>query len=260
MYVIREGLGRKWLPLAWMFAIAGMVGTLPVFQINQLVQILRDLIAIPAGLATSEQHFSFDLVAGIVLAGLIFSIAVGKIKRISAVAAKTNEPAREGLVAMMGPVLDTLVVCTCTALALLVTDAWRGDAVGVTMTAQAYEQAFPGIGSYLLLLMVFVLSTTTVLTYWYYGSKCMGFLFGAAREKYYMWAYMALITVGAVASMEAVINLLDGMYATMAIPTMLSTLLLAPRVRIAARDYFRRLDAGEFEHQMQTPKVSEVPK
>lgn len=334
MYVIREGLGRKWLPLAWMFAIAGMVGTLPVFQINQLVQILRDLIAIPAGLATAEQHFSFDLVAGIVLAGLIFSIAVGKIKRVSAVAAKlvptmvifyfsvtavlllshldripgmfamiftdaftgnavsggvvgaviligvqrgafsneagigteslahgaakTNEPAREGLVAMMGPILDTLVVCTCTALALLVTDAWRGDAVGVTMTAQAYEQAFPGFGSYLLLLMVFVLSTTTVLTYWYYGSKCMGFLFGSAREKYYMWAYMALITVGAVASMEAVINLLDGMYAMMAIPTMLSTLLLAPRVRVAARDYFRRLDAGEFEHQLQAPKLSEV--
>lgn len=320
MYVIREGLGRRWLPLAWMFAIAGMVGTLPVFQINQLVQILRDLIAVPAGLATPEQHFGFDLSAGIVLAVIIFSIAVGKINRVSAVAAgmvpamvvfyftitavlllshldripamfaliftdaftgnavsggvlgaviligvqrgafsneagigteslahgaaKTNEPVREGLVAMMGPILDTLVVCTCTALALLVTDAWRGDAVGVTMTAQAYEQAFPGFGSYLLLLMVFVLSTTTVLTYWYYGSKCMGFLFGAAREKYYMWAYMALITVGAVASMEAMINLLDGVYATMAIPTMLSTLLLAPKVRTAALDYFARLDAG----------------
>ena len=49
MYVIREGLGRKWLPLAWLFAIAGMVGTLPIFQVNQLVQILRDVIAIPAG-------------------------------------------------------------------------------------------------------------------------------------------------------------------------------------------------------------------
>ncbi len=325
MYVIREGLGRKWLPLAWMFAIAGMFGTLPVFQINQLVQILRDLIAIPAGLATAEQHFNFDLVAGIILAVFIFSVTVGKLERLSAVAArmvptmvvfyfamtavmlllyleripetfalifsdafsgdavsggaigaviligvqrsafsneagigtdslahgaaKTNEPARQGLVAMLGPVLDTLIVCTCTAMALLVTDAWRGDAVGVTMTAQAYEQALPGIGSYLLLLMVILLSTTTVLTYWYYGSKCMGFLFGTAREKYYMWAYMALITVGAVGSMEAMINLLDGVYATMAIPTMLSTLLLAPKVRIVARDYFRRLDAGEFAVQ-----------
>lgn len=331
MYVIREGLGRKWLPLAWMFAIAGMFGTLPVFQINQLVQILRDLIAIPAGLATSEQHFNFDLVTGVILAVLIFSIAVGKLERVSAVAArmvptmvifyfvitavllvfyleripevfalifsdaftgnavsggaigaviligvqrsafsneagigteslahgaaKTNEPAREGLVAMLGPILDTLIVCTCTAMVLLVTDAWQGDAVGVTMTAQAYELVFPGFGSYLVLLMVILLSTSTVLTYWYYGSKCMGFLFGTAREKYYMWAYMALITVGAVGSMEAMINLLDGVYATMAIPTMLSTLLLAPKVRAAARDYFRRLDAGEFTSHMRVPEL-----
>ncbi|MCH7817283.1 MAG: sodium:alanine symporter family protein, partial [Proteobacteria bacterium] len=239
MYVIREGLGKTWLPLAWMFAIAGMFGTLPIFQINQLVQLLRDLIAIPAGLATPEEHFRFDLAMGLILAVVIFSIAVGKIKRVSAVAgklvptmvlfyfvitgillvtniseipatfaliftdafsgeavsggvlgaviligvqrgvfsneagvgteslahgaAKTNEPAREGLVAMVGPIIDTLIVCTCTALALLVTDVWRGDAVGVTLTSQAYEQVFPGFGAYLVLIMVFVLSTTTVL-------------------------------------------------------------------------------------------------
>ena len=320
MYVIREGLGKNWLPLAWMFAVAGMFGTLPVFQINQLVQILRDVIAIPAGMATSESHFGFDLTMGIILSITLFSIAVGKIERVSAVAgklvptmvvfylvitgfllasniteipamfaliftdafsgeavsggvigaviligvqrgvfsneaglgteslahgaAKTNEPAREGLVAMVGPVIDTLIVCTCTALALLVTDVWRGDAVGVTMTSQAYEQVFPGFGSYLVLIMVLGLSTTTVLTYSYYGSKCMGFLFGTATQKYYLWAYMALITVGAVASMDAIISLFDGVYAIMAIPTMLSTLILAPKVRAVAKDYFARLDAG----------------
>jgi len=325
MYVIREGLGRKWLPLAWMFAIAGMIGTLPVFQINQLVQLLRDLVAIPFGLATVEAHFNFDFVTGLILSVVLFSVAVGKIKRVSAVAsklvpamvlfyfaitgtllvmniseipamfilifadaftgnavsggvlgaviligvqrgvfsneagigteslahgaAKTNEPAREGLVAMVGPIIDTLIVCTCTALALLVTGVWQGDAVGVTLTSQAYEQVFPGFGAYLVLVMVFVLSTTTVLTYWYYGSKCMGFLFGSTKQKYYMWGYMALITVGAVASMDAIISLFDGVYATMAIPTMISTLLLAPKVREVARDYFARLNAGEFEER-----------
>ena len=325
MYVIREGLGRKWLPLAWMFAVAGMIGTLPVFQINQLVQLLRDLVAIPFGLATAEAHFNFDFVTGLILSVVLFSVAVGKIKRVSAVAsklvpamvlfyfaitgtllvmniseipamfilifadaftgnavsggvlgaviligvqrgvfsneagigteslahgaAKTNEPAREGLVAMVGPIIDTLIVCTCTALALLVTGVWQGDAVGVTLTSQAYEQVFPGFGAYLVLVMVFVLSTTTVLTYWYYGSKCMGFLFGSAKQKYYMWGYMALITVGAVASMDAIISLFDGVYATMAIPTMISTLLLAPKVREVARDYFARLNAGEFEER-----------
>ena len=323
MYIIREGLGRKWLPLAWLFAIAGMVGTLPVFQVNQLVQIIRDTVAIPNGLTTADSHFNFDLVMGIVLAVIAFSITVGNVKRVSAVAgkmvpamvifyfavtsvllmshidqvpamlwlivtdafsgeavsggvigtviligvqrgafsneagigteslahgaAKTNEPAREGLVAMAGPIADTLIVCTCTALTLLVTGVWQGGAQGVTMAAEAYEQVFPGFGSYLLLIMVFVLSMTTVLTYWYYGSKCMGFLFGSHREKYYLWAYMLLIVAGSVVSLDIVINLLDGAYATMAIPTMVSTLLLAPKVKAVATKYFARLDAGEFD-------------
>ncbi|MDC0934236.1 alanine/glycine:cation symporter family protein [Gammaproteobacteria bacterium] len=323
MYIIREGLGRKWLPLAWLFAIAGMVGTLPVFQVNQLVQIIRDTVAIPNGLTTADSHFNFDLVMGIVLAVIAFSITVGNVKRVSAVAgkmvpamvifyfavtsallvshidqvpamlwlivtdafsgeavsggvigtviligvqrgafsneagigteslahgaAKTNEPAREGLVAMVGPIADTLIVCTCTALTLLVTGVWQGGAQGVTMAAEAYEQVFPGFGSYLLLIMVFVLSMTTVLTYWYYGSKCMGFLFGSHREKYYLWAYMLLIVAGSVVSLDIVINLLDGAYATMAIPTMVSTLLLAPKVKAVATKYFARLDAGKFD-------------
>lgn len=323
MYVIREGLGKKWLPLAWMFALAGMFGTLPVFQINQLVQIVRDVIAIPVGIATADSHLRFDFILGIILSSVLFAIAVGKVKRVSAFAgmvvpamvsfyfvltgilllsnvaeipamigliftdaftgdavsggvlgaviligvqrgvfsneaglgteslahgaAKTDEPAREGLVAMIGPIIDTLIVCTCTALALLVTGVWEGDAVGVTLTSQAYEQVFPGFGAYLVLAMVFVLSTTTVLTYSYYGSKCMAFLFGTKTEKYYLWGYMGLVTAGAVASLDAVISLFDGVYATMAIPTMISTIILAPKVREVARDYFSRLDDGQFE-------------
>jgi AGCS family alanine or glycine:cation symporter len=335
MYVIREGLGRKWLPLAWMFAIAGMIGTMPIFQVNQLVQILRDVIAIPAGMATREEHFGFDIGAGVVLAIVMFSVALGKVKRVSAIAgkmvpsmvifyflitgvllashlgeipamfvliftdaftgeavsggvlgaviligvqrgafsneagigteslahgaAKTNEPTREGLVAMIGPIADTLIVCTCTALALLVTGVWEGGGVGITMTTQAYEQVFPGYGAYLLLIMVIVLSTTTILTYWYYGSKCMGFLFGTSKERFYMYAYMVLIIAGAVVSLEVVINLLDGMYATMAIPTMVSTLLLAPKVKKVAGAYFARIDAGEFDEKKPSSTSNTIP-
>jgi AGCS family alanine or glycine:cation symporter len=68
----------------------------------------------------------------------------------------------------------------------------------------------------------------------------MGFLFGTRFESWYIWFYISLIVVGAMASLQAVIGLLDGMYATMAIPTMISTLLLAPKVRAAALSYFRR--------------------
>ena len=208
--------------------------------------------------------FSGEAVAGGVLGAVIligvqrgaFSNEAGiGTESLAHGAAKTNEPTREGLVAMIGPIADTLIVCTCTAMALLVTGVWEGDAIGVTMTTQAYEQVFPGFGAYLLLIMVIVLSTTTILTYWYYGSKCMGFLFGVSKEKYYMYAYMALITAGAVVSLDIVINLLDGMYATMAIPTMVSTLLLAPKVKQVASAYFARIDAGEFDKGKQSTET-----
>lgn len=318
MYVIREALGRRFMPLAWLFALAGLFGTLPVFQINQLVQVLRDVVAIPAGLASAGEHFMFDFVTGLALSAIVFAVVIGRIQRIAAVtsrvvpfmvifyfimtaillvmhadavpgafamifggafsgqsvaggalgtviligvqrgafsneagigtealahgAAKTPEPIREGAVAMIGPVVDTLIVCTCTALAILVTGVWQGDAVGATITTLAFESTFPGIGGYLVALMVFFLSMSTVLTFSYYGSKCAGFLFGTRYESWYIWFYVGLITLGAVASLRAVIGLLDGMYATMAIPTMISTLLLAPKVRSAARDYFKRLE------------------
>ncbi len=320
MYVIREALGRRWLPLAWLFAIAGLFGTLPIFQINQLVQVIRDVIAVPAGLTAADDHFVFDFVLGVVFSGMVFAVIIGKIQRIASVtclvvpfmvvfyfvltaillvqntseipgafamifegafagksvaggalgtviligvqrgafsneagigteamahgAARTNEPVREGLVAMIGPFVDTLIVCTCTALAILVTGVWKTDAIGVTMTSNAFEQAFPGFGGFLLVIMVFFLSISTVLTFSYYGGKCTGFLFGTRFERWYIWFYTLLIIAGAVASLRAVIGLIDGMYAMMAIPTMISSLLLAPKVRVAALDYFARRQAG----------------
>lgn len=129
MYVIREGLGRKWLPLAWMFAIAGMIGTLPVFQINQLVQILRDLIAIPAGLATAEQHFSFDLVTEIILAIFIFSIAIGKLERVSAVAARMVPTMLIFYFVMTAVMLLFYLDRLPGVFALIFSDAFSGDAV-----------------------------------------------------------------------------------------------------------------------------------
>lgn len=318
MYVIREGLGRRWLPLAVLFAIAGLMGTMPAFQVNQLVQIVREVVAIPTGLASAGNHFAFDLSAGLVIAALVLLVISGRIQRVGAVtarlvpsmvllylgmtlvllvryageipgafalivtdaftgqaaaggalgwviligvrrgafsneagigtesmahgAARTNEPIREGLVAMMGPVIDTLLVCSCTALAILVTGSWQadGDIDGVTLTAEAFETAFPGFGAYLLTLVVILLSLSTVLTFWYYGSKCLGFLIGAQHQHHYVWIYTALILMGSVISLPAVIGLIDGLYATMAIPTMISALLLAPRVNKAARSYFAR--------------------
>ena len=317
MYVIREGLGRRWLPLAGLFAVAGLFGVLPLFQINQLVQLIRDLVGVPTGLARADHHFFFDLSLGIVIAVTVYMVIIGHIRRVAAVAsrlvpgmvvfyllvtawllikyadqvpgalllifkdafsgnaaaggalgtvviwgvrrgafsneagigteslahgaAKTNEPIREGLVAMLGPVIDTLVVCSCTALAILVTGAWRTtDADGVTITLRAFQAAMPHTGVYMLMIMVVFLGFSTIISYWYYGTKCMGFLFGAHRQRWYLWFYTGLIVVGAVVSLNTVLGIIDGMFAVMAIPTMTSTLLLAPRVNRALHDYLER--------------------
>ena len=321
MHVIMEGMGKRWYPLAALFAAACLIGALPLFQANQFIQLLREVVAIPAGWASQEQHFTFDLVASSIVAILVGVVVAGRIERIGQLTvrlvptmvvmylmmtatvlytyaadipmtlwlivtdaftgqaaaggsigaviligvrrgafsneagigtesmahgtAKTAQPIREGTVAMIGPVVDTLIVCTCTALIILLTGVWQTDAgyEGVTMTARAIEQVFPTTGIYLLLLMVGMLSFSTMVTMWFYGVKCMGFLFGVERQYYYSPIYLALLVVGAVVSMDAVNGLILASYATMAIPTMISALCLSPKVNEAAKAYFATLNS-----------------
>ena len=314
MYAIVEGLGKKWKPLGMFFCVAALIGALPAFQVNQLVQILRDVIFIPNGWI-GESHFTFDLIAGIIIAGSVALIIFGGILRIGTVAsklvpgmlilymaaaawilavnyasipkclwliitdafsgqavaggaigavimtgvrraaysneagigtaalahgaAKTTEPIREGLIAMLGPAIDTLIVCTITALIILTTGVWQSsEANGITLTVMAFNKAMPGIGPYLLTLCVVCFSTSTMFAYSYYGAKCMGFLIGAERQHIYNYFYVVLMVVAAVVSLDAAIGLIDGAFALMAIPTMISTLMLAPKVMQATRTYF----------------------
>jgi AGCS family alanine or glycine:cation symporter len=112
-----------------MFAVAGMFGTLPVFQINQLVQLVRDVVAIPAGIATAEDHLSFDLSLGVVLSVLLFSIAVGKVKRVSAVAGKLVPGMAVFYFLITGFLLLSNITEIPAMFALIFTDAFSGEAV-----------------------------------------------------------------------------------------------------------------------------------
>ncbi len=157
-------------------------------------------------------------------------------------AAKTNEPIREGLVAMLGPFVDTIIVCTITALVILSTGVWESSlSNGVTLTSEAFKQALPGMGKLLLMVSVVVFSISTMIGYSYYGAKCTSYLFGTRCKRYYRMFYILSLVLGAVISIDAVINFLDGMFALMAIPTMVSTFILAPKVMAAAKDYFNRM-------------------
>ena len=322
MYMIMEGLGKKWKPLAVLFAVAGLFGPLPIFQANQVTQIVRDFVLIPNGLADAANHFNTDLISGIVILSIVSLVIFGGIKRVGKVAskmvpamvviyvacvlviiginidmlgstfaliftdaftansamggalgalivtgvrraafsneagigtatlahgaAKTKEPVREGLVAMMGPFIDTLVVCTMTALAILVTGVWQsGDENGITLTASAFEAALGPYGVYLLIFCVLIFGFSSLFTYSYYSTKCLGFLIGADKQKYFNFFYAGAIIFGSVATIQAVLNFTDGMFALMAIPTMTVALLLSPKVMAAAKDYFGRMEKKE---------------
>lgn len=155
-------------------------------------------------------------------------------------AAKTKEPIREGVVAMVGPIVDTLIICTCTALVILLTGVWQhGQGVeGVTLTAGAFEKVFGSWGPLWLLVMVVPLALSTIIANWYYGVKCLNFLLKGTYQRLYTPVYLLLVVLGAIASLSMVNNLILGMYAIMAIPTMTSTLLLSSKVNRAARQYF----------------------
>jgi AGCS family alanine or glycine:cation symporter len=115
------------------------------------------------------------------------------------------------------------------------------------MTLMAFTEVYGPAGSYVLVVSVVIFAISSMLTYSYFGSKCLGFLIGAERQHYYNYFYVVTIVFGAVVSIDAVINLIDGMFAVMAIPTMTSALLLSPKVREAAVDYGRKLKSGEFD-------------
>ena len=157
-------------------------------------------------------------------------------------AAKTKEPVREGLVAMIGPFIDTILVCSITAFMILVSGVWNSqDVNGVTMTALAFEKELGLPGVIILFISVLTFSVTTMFGQSYYGSKCTGYLFGSKRKVIYKWFYVLAILFGAMVSIQTVIGLIDGAYAVMAIPTMISALLLSPKVMAEAKRYFSTL-------------------
>ena len=314
MYIIREALPRAFYPLAVMFALAGLIGTLPLFQANQLTALIGDAVfsgnppvwagpvtgvvlavvvgkvifgglprvakvavaALPAmvmvylamtlwivvshitevpGVLANivSEAFQPSAVGGGMLGVILIGVSRGAFSNEAGVgtevmahgAARTGEPVREGLLAALGPIIDTLIVCTCTALVILLAGDWQapGELSGITLTANAFraEMGLPGILA--LSFVALVLSTTTMFTGWYYGAKCFGFLVGAQWQPYFRWFFIAAVVFGATVSIDLVFNLISGSYGLMAIPTMISTLILAPKVMVAARDYFERLNS-----------------
>ena len=159
-------------------------------------------------------------------------------------ASKSTEPVREGLISMLSPVIDTIISCSLTAFAILVTDVWQTKgASGITLTSLAYRKAMPFGGDYILLLCTFIFAISALFSYSYYGRKALSYLVGEKKSKWYDYFYLFTIIIGAIVSMELVLNIIDIAFALMAIPTMLSAFVLAPKVMKEVKEYLVKIRA-----------------
>lgn len=156
---------------------------------------------------------------------------------IAHAAAQTHNPVAQGLVAMLGTFIDTLIVCTITGLAIVVSGEWTSGATGAALTAKAFSTAIP-FGDDLVAIALTVFAFTTILGWSVYGEKCVQYFFGVKAIKPFRILWIIVVPVGAVGSLEFIWLLADTMNAMMAIPNLIALALLSPVVFKLTRDYF----------------------
>ena len=228
--------------------VPSMVG---FYLIAAIIIIIKNFSSIPSVIGMIFQDaFSGDAVAGGAIGSMIiigvrrglFSNEAGTgTETMAHGAAKTTEPIREGLVAMLGPFIDTIIVCSITAVVILTSGVYMEDLNGVSMTANAFDKELGIFGQIFLIIAVLTFSLSTMFGYSYYGRKCISHLLGTKWKYYYNWFYVLMIIVASIASLDIAINFVDSAFALMVIPTMIGTLLLSPRVMAEAKRYFASL-------------------
>jgi AGCS family alanine or glycine:cation symporter len=183
---------------------------------------------------------------------------------IAHAAAKTEEPVREGLVAMIGPFIDTIIVCFMTAMVVIITGAWNDPSLsqsdGITLTTQAFASAiswFPLV----LTISIGLFAYSTMISWGYYGERGWIYLldhFGGVGLKsviVFRLIFIIFILVGAVYPLRAVLDFSDAMVLGMAFPNIIGSVILAPRILEKVRDYWNRYQSGEMEPvRMQSTK------
>ncbi|MEW8432025.1 MAG: sodium:alanine symporter family protein [gamma proteobacterium symbiont of Ctena orbiculata] len=163
---------------------------------------------------------------------------------IAHAAAATDNPVRQGSVAMLGTFIDTIIVCSITGLAIVVTGAWTSGETSSALSSLAFETALPGIGSYVVSLGLAVFAFTTILGWSVYGERCVEYLFGIRSITPFRVAWILMIPLGAVAQefLNFVWLVADTLNALMAIPNLIALLLLSPVMFALTRDYFSQRD------------------
>jgi AGCS family alanine or glycine:cation symporter len=224
-----------------------------------IIVILWNITSVPAAFGDIfSGAFTGEGVAGGVIGALIvgfqraaFSNEAGLgSASVAHSAVKTEEPATEGFVAMLEPFIDTVVICTMTALTIVITGVWNDpdapDLTGVDLTSRSFETVlpwFPGV----LALAVVLFAFSTMLSWSYYGMKATGYLFGdsVVAENVFKVIFLIFTVIGSAAALEEVINFSDSAIFLMSIPNIIGLYLLARVIRKEIHGYYDRVQSGE---------------
>lgn len=159
---------------------------------------------------------------------------------IAAAAAKTKEPVEQGLISMTGTFIDTIIICTLTGLAILVTGQWTSALEGAPLTQSAFASIFGHMGTYALTLSLVLFAFTTILGWSYYGERCFIFLFGTTHLSYFRLIFVIMVGLGGFLKLELIWILADIVNGLMALPNLIALLALSPVVIFETKAYFKR--------------------
>ena len=299
MFYIKNGLGKNWLWLGFLFALFGALASFGIgntVQANSVAHALETQFNIPlwltglalliltaavvlggikriaqvagklvpfmafaylfAGLIVLVTHFS-QIPAAIVLivksaftpvaatggfagATIMLAIQWGVARGIFSneaglgsapiahAAAKTNDPVRQGKIAMLGTFIDTIIVCSITGLAIVLTGAWTSGAEGAALTITAFDRALPDTGGVIVSIAQAVFAFTTILGWSVYGERCVEYLFGIRSVIIFRIMWILAVPIGAMGELKFVWLLADTLNALMALPNLIALLLLSP--------------------------------
>ena len=159
---------------------------------------------------------------------------------IAHAAARTNDPVKQGMIAMLGPLIDTLIICTMTALVIITTGVWNSGETGAPLSSLAFNTGLPGPGGYIVSFGLMIFAFTTILGWSYYGERCAEYLFGTGIILPYRIAWLIAVITGAVTKLNLVWTLADVMNGLMAMPNLVALLLLSPVVFSMTRQRLRK--------------------
>ncbi|BBB26881.1 alanine/glycine:cation symporter family protein [Amphritea japonica] len=229
-----------------LMAIAYLTAGLVVLAINaEAIPAALDLVFTHAFTSTAAEG---GFAGAAVWMAIRFGVARGVFSNeaglgsapIAHAAAQTKDPVRQGLVAMLGTFIDTLIICSITGLVIITSGEWTSGVSGAALTSAAFAQALPGLGNYLVAISLAIFAFTTIIGWSFYGERCVEFLFGVKSIAPYRVLWIIAVPVGAGVSLDFIWLVADTLNAMMAIPNLIALALLSPVVFKLTKEFFAR--------------------